>query len=87
MDVPHFFDPVGIWGITPLVRCPNSFAMLQIHSTPSDPRMSRGSCIRSPVSVDTVSARGSTTVRVHDLQANREPIYIACSFFFHSGRF
>jgi hypothetical protein len=49
------FDHVGMRGLTPLVRRPHSLDVLQIHSTPSGPRMSRGSSIRSPVSVSTTT--------------------------------
>jgi hypothetical protein len=42
-------------GCTPLVRRPNSLAVLHIHSTPSGPRIRRGSSIMSPVSLSTIS--------------------------------
>jgi hypothetical protein len=45
------FDPVGVGGCAPLVMGPHSLAVLKIHSTPSGPRMSRGSSIRPLVSV------------------------------------
>jgi hypothetical protein len=45
-------------GCTPSMRWPNSLAVLQIHLTPSGPRMSQGSSITLLVSV-------STTALVH----------------------
>jgi hypothetical protein len=51
---------VDVCGWTPLVRRPNSLAVLHIHSTPSGPRIQQGSSIMSPVSF-------STTVFAHSI--------------------